>query len=283
MNENIFRAYDVRGNSLHDLTDDVVKIIGSVLGEYVREFGDNSIYLGHDSRLSKDRIKKEFNFGDPFCWSGCKLSWARSNTYGVLRNKKRDFESWSNDYGSHNPKEDNGLKIVIDGNSISGLEIKKRVSNYKYNNSLTAQTFSQDLTNDYLDEIKRNAPIGKPMKVILDAGNGAAGPLAKRVFENIGIDIISINEEPDGNFPNHHPDPGKRKNLVQLKEEIIRNDADIGFAFDGDGDRVGLVAKEWQSSSFGPHYHASKSILFEIKKGQLFMMLNALMNYQNSY
>ena len=88
MNENIFRAYDVRGNSLHDLTDDVVKIIGSVLGEYVREFGDNSIYLGHDSRLSKIELKKSLIFGDPFCWSGCKLSWARSNTYGVLRNKK---------------------------------------------------------------------------------------------------------------------------------------------------------------------------------------------------
>ena len=243
MNENIFRAYDVRGNSSHDLTDDVVKIIGSVLGEYVREFGDNSIYLGHDSRLSKDRIKKSLILGIHSAGVDVNYLGLVPTPMVYYATKKGISNHGVMITGSHNPKEDNGLKIVIDGNSISGLEIKKRVTNYKYDKSLTAQTFSQDLTNDYLDEIKRNAPIGKPMKVILDAGNGAAGPLAKRVFENIGIDIISINEEPDGNFPNHHPDPGKEKNLVQLKEEIIRNDADIGFAFDGDGDRVGLVAK----------------------------------------
>ncbi len=243
MNKNIFRAYDIRGNSSQDLSDDIVKKIGSILGEYVKEFGDSSIYLGHDSRLSKDRIKESLISGihsvgvdvyylglvpTPMVYYATKKG---SSNHGVMIT------------GSHNPKEDNGMKIVINGNPVSGHEIKQRVMNYTDVKNSSGKIVNHDFTLDYLDEIQKNAPIGKQMKVVLDAGNGAAGPLARKVFEKIGLKIISINEEPDGNFPNHHPDPGKEKNLIQLKEEMQRNDADIGFAFDGDGDRVGLIAK----------------------------------------
>ena len=243
MNKNIFRAYDIRGNSKTDLDQTTITKIGYVLGERIKKNDHDSVYVGHDSRLSAKEIQSALVAGLNAAGIKVLLLGMVPTPMVYFATKTGVTPNGVMITGSHNPKEDNGLKIVIDGNSISGLEIKKRVKNYKYDKDLNAQTFSQDLTNDYLNEIKRNAPIGKPMKVILDAGNGAAGPLARRVFENIGIDIISINEEPDGNFPNHHPDPGKEKNLVQLKEEIIRNDADIGFAFDGDGDRVGLVAK----------------------------------------
>ena len=89
--------------------------------------------------------------------------------------------------------------------------------------------------------MKQKASLKRALKIVLDAGNGAAGPLARKVFENIGAEVISINETPDGNFPNHHPDPSKEKNLAQVKEKILVENADLGFAFDGDGDRVGLI------------------------------------------
>ena len=243
MNENIFRAYDIRGNAYEDLTDNVVQKIGSVLGNYVVKAGDQSIYVGHDSRLSKDRIKKNLIVGitsvgvdvhdlglvpTPMVYYATK---ATGSEHGVMIT------------GSHNPKEDNGMKIVIKGNPVSGLEIKDKVVNFKENKKIHGKVISHDLTDQYLNEIKEKILIKKPLKVVLDAGNGASGPLARKVFEGIGIDIISINEEPDGNFPNHHPDPGKEKNLVQLKRTIEENKADLGFAFDGDGDRVGLITR----------------------------------------
>ena len=140
MNENIFRAYDIRGNAYEDLTDNVVQKIGSVLGNYVVKAGDQSIYVGHDSRLSKDRIKKNLIVGitsvgvdvhdlglvpTPMVYYATK---ATGSEHGVMIT------------GSHNPKEDNGMKIVIKGNPVSGLEIKDKVVNFKENKKKHGKT-----------------------------------------------------------------------------------------------------------------------------------------------
>ena len=143
--------------------------------------------------------------------------------------------------GSHNPKDDNGLKIVINDSPTSGLAIKDEVLALDSFEIKTLNNSSGSFEKNYLDEVKQKASLKRALKIVLDAGNGAAGPLARKAFENIGAEVISINETPDGNFPNHHPDPSKEKNLAQVKEKILVENADLGFAFDGDGDRVGLI------------------------------------------
>ena len=106
---------------------------------------------------------------------------------------------------------------------------------------------SVDFEKTYIEEVVNKIKINKKLKVVLDGGNGAAGFLADKMFNAIGLDVVSINKEPDGYFTNHHPDPSKEINLLELKHEINLLNADIGFAFDGDGDRIGLITNEGQS------------------------------------
>ena len=248
MNKNIFRAYDIRGHAENDLNSSTIKKIGYVLGLRVRENNSDSIFVGHDSRLSCEEIKNNLITGinaasvkvidlglvpTPIIYYATKVG-ITSN--GVMIT------------GSHNPKEDNGLKMVIDGNAISGTEIKESVEN------LTELPINPkkiveylDLNKKYIHEIANKIKIDKKLKVVLDGGNGAAGILADEMFNALGVEVVSINKEPDGHFPNHHPDPSKENNLTDLKKQINILNADIGFAFDGDGDRIGLITDKGQS------------------------------------
>jgi phosphomannomutase/phosphoglucomutase len=149
--------------------------------------------------------------------------------------------------GSHNPKDDNGLKIVLNDNAISGLELLEEVT--KQDNILDVPEDFEifDIVPTYLAEVTKKVKISNKLKVVLDAGNGAAGVVADLVFCALGIETISIHKEPDGNFPNHHPDPSKKKNLADLILNVKKHNADFGFAFDGDGDRVGMVTNTGES------------------------------------
>ena len=241
MNENIFRAYDIRGNAEQDLTPDVLVKIGFVLGNKVKDSGSDAIYVGHDSRLSCQRIFtdlcaginsagiKVLNLGlvpTPMVYYATNVG---STSHGVMIT------------GSHNPKDDNGLKIVLDGGPVSGLDILNYVK--KVESCATNEPNIENISfeDQYIHEVVSKSSTSKKLKIVLDCGNGAAGILAHKTFVALGHETISINQEPDGNFPNHHPDPSKEKNLEQIKSKISETNADLGLAFDGDGDRVGLI------------------------------------------
>ena len=243
MNKNIFRAYDIRGNANTDLTDDVVIKIGLTLGRLVTKYGDRKIYLGYDSRLSADRIKTSLIRGlnaskvepvllglapTPLLYYATKVGEVK---HGVMIT------------GSHNPKDDNGFKMVINDLPVSGEEILAGMNKYEDFNATEDKCSEVDFSERYVDEIKSQVSIKEKPRIILDPGNGASGPLAEKLFKKLNLDFEIINIIPDGSFPNHHPDPSKEKNLDQIYSEIITKNFDYGFAFDGDGDRVALITK----------------------------------------
>tara|TARA_B100001175_G_scaffold96545_2_gene81786 strand:+ start:3398 stop:4762 length:1365 start_codon:yes stop_codon:yes gene_type:complete len=248
MNKNIFRAYDIRGHAKKDLDSSTIEKIGYVLGQKIKENNSDSVYIGHDSRLSCERIKndlikginaaevKVLNLGlvpTPMVYYATKVG---NTSSGIMIT------------GSHNPKDDNGLKMVINDNPISGYEIKESVENLSEVPITDSKMIeSVDFEKKYIEEVANKIKINKKFKVVLDGGNGAAGILADKMFNAIGLEVVSINKEPDGNFPNHHPDPSKESNLLELKQVINLLNADIGFAFDGDGDRIGLITNDGQS------------------------------------
>ena len=248
MNKNIFRAYDIRGHAKKDLDSSTIEKIGYVLGQKIKENNSDSVYIGHDSRLSCERIKndlikginaaevKVLNLGlvpTPMVYYATKVG---NTSSGIMIT------------GSHNPKDDNGLKMVINDNPISGYEIKESIENLSEVPITDSKMIeSVDFEKKYIEEVANKIKINKKFKVVLDGGNGAAGILADKMFNAIGLEVVSINKEPDGNFPNHHPDPSKESNLLELKQVINLLNADIGFAFDGDGDRIGLITNDGQS------------------------------------
>ena len=274
MNKNIFRAYDIRGNSKTDLDQATIRKIGYVLGKRIKCNHDDSVYVGHDSRLSaqviQDALVTGFNAAGvrvlllglvptPMVYYATKI--------GVTPNGVMIT-------GSHNPKDDNGLKIVINDKPVSGEELLAEVEEQSDVESLEKNSEVIDFYSHYQKEINEKFKLKKEIKIVLDAGNGAAGILADNVFISQGFETISINKQPDGNFPNHHPDPSKEKNLEQLKRAVLDNQADMGFAFDGDGDRVGVITNNGKSvladhliMILSKHYLEKKkgAVIFDVK------------------
>lgn len=286
MNKNIFRAYDIRGNSLTDLDDQTIKRIAFVLGKRILNNGHNSVYVGHDSRLSANSLQKSLVAG--FNASGVKvISLGLVPTPLVYyATKVGQSPNGVMITGSHNPKDDNGLKIVLNDSAVSGLELLEEVNNQASITETNEDFVDFDIIPQYLSELKEKIQIKNKIKVVLDAGNGAAGELADLVFRSLGFETISINKEPDGNFPNHHPDPSKEKNLEQLKLKVKDHGADIGFAFDGDGDRVGMITNTG-ASVLADHlimmlteYYLNKRcgpVIFDVKcSSQLAVLINNL-------
>ena len=247
MNKNIFRAYDIRGNSLTDLDDQTIKKIGYVLGKRILSNGHDCVYIGHDSRLSAATLQRSLVSG--FNSAGVKaiglgLVPTPIVYYATKIGKTPNGVMIT---GSHNPKDDNGLKIVLNDNAVSGLELLEEVTKQDTILEVPEDFEIFDIVPTYLAEVTKKVEISNKLKVVLDAGNGAAGVVADLVFCALGVETISIHKEPDGNFPNHHPDPSKEKNLADLILNVKKHNADFGFAFDGDGDRVGMVTNTGES------------------------------------
>ena len=274
MNKNIFRAYDIRGNSKTDLDQPTITKIGYVLGKRIKKNHHDSVYVGHDSRLSAREIQNALVSG--FNAAGVKVL-----LLGLVPTPMVYFATKTGTTpngvmitGSHNPKDDNGLKIVINDDAISGLELLSEVEN-QINIDHAKESYEKiNLFPQYQKEINQKFKLNKKIKIVLDAGNGAAGEVADTIFKSQGFETISINKDPDGNFPNHHPDPSKEKNLEQLKSAVQENGADIGFAFDGDGDRVGMITNSGDSvladhliMILSEHYLKKKkgAIIFDVK------------------
>ena len=247
MNKNIFRAYDIRGNSKTDLDQTTITKIGYVLGERIKKNDHDSVYVGYDSRLSAKEIQSALVAGLNAAGIKVLLLGMVPTPMVYFATKTGVTPNGVMITGSHNPKDDNGLKIVINDDAISGLELLSEVENQA--NVIHVETDCEkiNLFPQYQKEINQRFKLNKKIKIVLDAGNGAAGEVADTIFKSQGFETISINKDPDGNFPNHHPDPSKEENLEQLKSAVIENKADIGFAFDGDGDRVGMITNEGKS------------------------------------
>ena len=242
----IFRAYDVRGIVGEALTAAVVYEIGRAVGSEAYEKGQQTVIIARDGRNSSAE------FSDALC-KGLQASGRDVVDLGLVPTPVLYFATHHLDSnsgvivtGSHNPANYNGLKFVIDGNVLSSDAIQAVRTRIESGNLLQGEgdVIEQNLVPDYITRIVDDVRLARPLCIVIDCGNGVAGKVAPDLFRSLGCDVIEMFCEVDGDFPNHHPDPCDPENLVGLQKEVKANQADIGLAFDGDGDRLGVVDSE---------------------------------------
>ena len=233
----IFRENDIRGTYPEQINESTIKLIAYAIARKCKKHGINSIAVGRDGRLSGPVLLESFCEG--LLEAGIDV-----NNIGLVTSpllyfaaKKESSKSGIMITGSHNPKNHNGIKMVVDDKPVSGTEIFELLGDLEEINEKGTIEYT-DIKKLYLDEVSENISVENPekLKVILDCGNGAAGCIAPDLFKKIGFSVIELYSEVDGNFPNHHPDPGKLENLEDLITEVNKQNADLGLAFDGDGD-----------------------------------------------
>lgn len=242
----IFKAYDIRGIVGEGLTTDTVRAIGQAIGSEALARGQQTVATARDGRLSGPELQNALNEG--LCAAGCDVldigaaptpvlyftAAQKTNGTGVMVT------------GSHNPPEYNGMKMMIAGTTFSGDAIQalhKRIIEGDFAKGMGTVTHIE-MINAYIERICSDVKLKRPMKVVIDCGNGIPGAVAPQLAQALGCEVTPLFCEVDGNFPNHHPDPSKPENLEDLKAELKKGDYDIGLAFDGDGDRLGVVTKE---------------------------------------
>ncbi|MDR1943210.1 MAG: phosphomannomutase/phosphoglucomutase [Synergistaceae bacterium] len=244
--EHIFREYDVRGVADTELTSDAVRAIGQAYGTYLSDLGIYAVTVGGDARLSTPRIKSDVIEGLAMTGvSVIDIGLVASPTfYWSLYHFGVDGGVMVT--GSHNPPEFNGLKLAQGKATIWGDDIKeifRIISEGRMERSATPGHIRvEDISQPYIDMLISKIKLGpRKLKVVLDSGNGTGGVFAPEFARAIGCDVIELFSEPDGHFPNHHPDPTKRENLPALIKAVAENGADVGIGFDGDSDRIGVV------------------------------------------
>ena len=239
----IFRAYDIRGVVDKSLTADVVKLIGNAIGSETLQRGRDTVVVGRDGRLSGPMLSEALIEG--IAETGCNVKDIGCVPTPVLYFATHYLDTHSGVVvtGSHNPPDYNGLKIVIDGETLSGESIQQLRERVETRNFISGQgrVDTLDVVPDYIERICGDITVGKPLKVVVDCGNGVAGGVVPKLLDKLGCNVTKLFCEVDGNFPNHHPDPSKPENLKDLIDAVAANQADIGLAFDGDGDRLGVV------------------------------------------
>ena len=242
ISESIFRENDIRTYP-EELNESVIKEIAKGIAKKCFQEDISSIVVARDGRLSGESLLT--TFCNAIAQYGIDVNNIGLATSPMLyfAAKKENSKSGVMITGSHNPKNYNGIKMVINDNSVSGSEILSLIKNDEFlNNSSVGNIIYSDIKEIYISEILKNIDTDiSDLKVVIDSGNGAAGFIAPELFKRLGCDVIELYSEVDGNFPNHHPDPGKLENLEDIISEVKNKNADIGFAFDGDGDRVGLI------------------------------------------
>jgi len=239
----IFRAYDIRGIVGDNLSAGVVELIGQAIGSEAAERGAGTLCVGYDGRHSSPELADALARG--IMAAGCDVIDIGAVPTPVLYFATHHLETGSGVMvtGSHNPANYNGLKIMLGGETLSGGAIQKLHQRIQTGDLLTGQgsRSAEDVRRPYLDRIVGDIAVAAPLHVVVDAGNGIAGELGPMLIEELGCEVTPLYCEVDGNFPNHHPDPGKPDNLKDLIARVQQAGADIGLAFDGDGDRLGVV------------------------------------------
>ena len=241
----IFKAYDIRGIVDKTLTEEAVYWIGRSLGAEAEAQGEQHIYVARDGRLSGPKLIEALTKG--LREAGRDVTDLGMVPTPVLYYAAYEIGTGSGIMitGSHNPPEYNGLKMVLGGTTLSGPDIQQLRRRIEDGDLTTGTDMgkkdSADVVGQYISRITDDVKLAKPMKVIVDCGNGVAGGVAPQLLRELGCEVSELFCEVDGTFPNHHPDPSKPENLVDLKQALIDQHADIGLAFDGDGDRLGVV------------------------------------------
>ncbi|SFL15284.1 phosphomannomutase/phosphoglucomutase [Lysobacter sp. cf310] len=250
IDRSIFRAYDVRGIVGKTLDAGVAELIGHSVGSLMHEQGLTDIVVGRDGRLSGPAMVEGLIAG---------LRKAGRNVidigmaptpviyFGAYHLRAGSCISVT---GSHNPPDYNGFKIVVGGETLSGdaiTDLYARIADDRLHLGDLGSLSERDIGEDYVQRIASDVQIDRPLKVVVDAGNGVAGDIGPRVLTAIGAEVTPLYCDIDGTFPNHHPDPSEPHNLADLIKMVQRLDADLGVAFDGDGDRLGVVTRDGQN------------------------------------
>lgn len=239
----IFRAYDIRGNANSELTDALVSLIGRAVGTIAGEMDEQTLIVGCDGRSSSPRIKATMI--KALMESGRDIIDIGQVPTPLLYFATRHLSCKSGIMitGSHNPGEDNGMKIVLDQRTIAAggiQQIRERVNLGEFSTGV-GRMIRENIVPHYLDEVLSDIAIAVPLKIVIDAGNGVTGAIAPQMFEELGCEVVPMYCEVDGSFPNHPPDTSDEKNLADLITVVKREQADFGVAFDGDGDRLAVV------------------------------------------
>jgi len=244
--DEIFKAYDIRGIVGKTLTADICRAVGQALGTLAREKGEKAIAVGRDGRLSGPELAGAL-------MDGIMAAGVDAIDLGCVPTPVTYFAGFQTGTqsvvsvtGSHNPPDYNGLKMVIAGQTLYGDLIQNLKARIVAGQLSTGAGNLQKISVDaaYVERIVADVKLARPMKIVMDCGNGVAGAIAPELFKRLGCDIVPLFCEVDGNFPNHHPDPSKPENLADVIRALKETDAEIGIAFDGDGDRLGVVTKD---------------------------------------
>ncbi|MEJ7137311.1 phosphomannomutase/phosphoglucomutase [Amphibiibacter pelophylacis] len=255
----VFKAYDIRGTSGTALTPDFAFLLGWAFGARAQELGERQVVVGRDGRLSGPELAQALREGlmasgvrvldlgavtTPMLYFGAATAAPDLGTSGIQVT------------GSHNPRDDNGFKMVMQGRAIYGDEIQGlrrhmdaavaagRATWPTADDANVARLLSQlDIETAYRERITSDCRLARPLKIVVDSGHGISGASSPAVLRALGCEVIELYSNVDGNFPDHHPDPSKPENLADLIRTVKDSGADLGIAFDGDGDRLGLVTR----------------------------------------
>ncbi|MBP1767359.1 MAG: phosphoglucomutase/phosphomannomutase alpha/beta/alpha domain [Candidatus Aminicenantes bacterium] len=244
INPKIFREYDIRGIVDKDLTLEFVEYLGRGAGTYFREHGKKRVALGRDARLSSPAYAEAVTRG--LLSTGCSVvdigMVPTPLLYFAVFYKKNEAAVMIT--GSHNPPEYNGFKMMVGEETLYGETIQqvyRLLKDGKITSDKPGSKSSCDIIPDYENYVVQNIRLGRKLKIVLDAGNGVAGFVAAPIFRKLGCDVTELYCEPDGRFPNHHPDPTLPEAMEDLVKKVLETGADFGVGYDGDGDRIGVV------------------------------------------
>ncbi len=245
----IFKAYDIRGIVPSTLNEEVALGVGRAFGMAALAAGETVVAVGRDGRLSGPSLSAALIAG--LTEVGIEVIDIGLATTPMLYYAASTLaRSGIQVTGSHNPKDYNGFKMVLAGRAIYGEEIqalRRRVESDDWTITGTGSVRRADVQADYQARIVGDVKLARPIKIVVDCGNGVAGASAPGIFRALGCEVIELFSEVDGEFPNHHPDPSKPENLRDVIEALRTSDAELGLAFDGDGDRLGIVTKDGQN------------------------------------
>lgn len=275
----VFRDYDIRGYAQTEIDAEFAQRLGNSLAYILKQDNHHSVYVGRDCRLSSPLLAKALKKG--LICAGINVIELGMVTTSVLN--YAIHHGGQSTCGimvtaSHNPKEYNGFKIIIRDQVIAGetlQRIKSQMQQLSTHSGSFGQEVPQLLISDYLQQIVENCRVKPGFKIVVDSGNGVAGPLAVELFERFGCNLIKLFCEPDGAFPNHDPNPSDEANLQQLIETVVSTQSDLGFAFDGDGDRLVVISGDgeiiWPDklmmifASEILHHHTDAKVVFDVK------------------
>ena len=281
LNDNIFRANDIRGIAFEDLTEEVVFALGKALGTESINRKQGDFIIGRDGRVSSPQLFEWVSEG--VLSTGCNVTDIGVVPSPVFYHSTFNLDSSSGVVitGSHNPADYNGFKILFNNNSTSSEEIqsiKKRVKEQDFLSG-KGNIESLDVVGSYVEEVISNIKLKCPLNISIDCGNGAAGVVAEKIYRGLGCKVEGLFCDLDGEFPNHHPDPSKPENVEDLIKSVTKNNSDIGLAFDGDADRLGVISPsgemifpDMQMILFSEHIlkkNPNSRIVFDVKCSKL--------------